>query len=105
MPRRDRRDLLFDKHHAAARSIDETVLIEDARPVLDGDLQEIERDPPVVIELRQSQRIERRKAYALDDQFIDETGETAGKCEGIQRRGADEAGLVRIGCARAVAIH
>ena len=97
-------DLPFDGQRAPPRRIDEMVVGQNPRPMCDRYIEEIERDPPIVIEFRKDQRIERRKGDILDDQFVDEIGEIAGKCEGIERRCADETGLARIKVFFAVAV-
>ncbi len=70
--------LRFDQRHLSPRLVDQSALRKFVRPMLDGNRQEIERDPPILIELGQNQRIEFFPSHILDDHFIDQACKLAG---------------------------
>ncbi len=97
--------LLGDEAHAPGRSIDEIMCGQDLRPLLHGNVEEIQGDPPIPVEFRQDQRIELFPGDVFDDEFVDETDEFAGKMPRIDRGRPDEQGFARIRDRLAVAIH
>ena len=75
--------LRFDQRNLAPRFVDQSLLAKTLRPLLDRDIEEIERDPPIAVELGKNERIEPFPGHILDDQFVDEIGELAGQMPGI----------------------
>ncbi len=89
-PGLERVDFGLHEQRDALGAVDEAVLSEPRRPVLEGDLEKVERDAPVGVVFLRRERIEPPPVDPLDDHVVDQRGEIGGEGIGLRRARGDE---------------
>ena len=92
----------LDQPHLTGGGVDPLHGGQDLRVLRDGDVEEVEGDPPVTIEVVRREGLDPGPGHVLDDEFVDQGREFARQMPGIRRRRRDQQGLFASEAAPAV---